>query len=122
MIIQLINRGYLYFGAGGALGFDTMAEQAVLSLKREYPQIKLILVLPCKSQVNSWSNEDKEVYLEIISKADKVVCTSQEYYRGCMQKRNRYLVDNSSVCVFVIIPKKQEEQHIPLNMRFRRGS
>lgn len=36
-LIQLINRGYLHFGAGGALGFDTMAEQAVLSLKEEYP-------------------------------------------------------------------------------------
>ncbi len=36
-LIELINRGYLYFGAGGALCFDTMAEQAVLSLKKEYP-------------------------------------------------------------------------------------
>lgn len=99
MLIQLINRGYLYFGVGGALGFDTMAEQTVLSLKKEYPQIKLILVLPCKSQANGWSSEDKEVYQEIISKADKVVYTSQEYYRGCMQRRNRYWVDNSSVCV-----------------------
>lgn len=98
-LIQLINRGYLYFGAGGALGFDTMAEQAVLSLKEEYPQIKLILVLPCKSQANAWSTEDKEVYMEIIRKADKVVYTSQEYFRGCLQKRNRHLVDYSSVCV-----------------------
>jgi len=98
-LIQLINRGYLYFGAGGALGFDTMAEQAVLSLKEEYPQIKLILVLPCKSQANAWSAEDKKVYQEIICKADKVVYTSQEYFRGCMQRRNRHLVDYSSVYV-----------------------
>ncbi len=99
-LIELISRGgYLYFGTGGALGFDTMAEQAVLSLKKEYPQIKLILVLPCKSQANSWSTEDKEIYQEIIDKADKVVYTSQEYFRGCMQKRNRHLVDYSSVCV-----------------------
>lgn len=98
-LIQLINKGYLYFGAGGALGFDTMAEQAVLSLKEEYPQIKLILVLPCKSQANAWSSEGKEVYMEIIRKADKVVYTSKEYFRGCMQKRNRHLVDYSSVCV-----------------------
>ncbi len=98
-LIELINRGYLYFGAGGALGFDTMAEQAVLSLKKEYPQIKLILVLPCKSQANSWCTEDKEIYQNVIRKADKVVYTSQEYFRGCMQKRNRHLVDYSSVCV-----------------------
>ncbi len=98
-LIQLINRGYMYFGAGGALGFDMMAEQAVLSLKKEYPQIKLILVLPCKSQANAWSAEDKETYQDIIRKADKVVYTSHEYFSGCMQRRNRHLVDNSSICV-----------------------
>ena len=31
--------------------------------------------------------------------ADKVVYTEQAYTRGCMHKRNRHLVDNSSVCV-----------------------
>ena len=98
-LIQLINRGYLYFGVGGALGFDMMAEQVVLSLKNEFPKIKLILVLPCRSQASGWNIEDKEVYQKIISKADKVVYTSQEYFRGCMQKRNRHLVDHSSVCV-----------------------
>lgn len=98
-LIRLIDKGFLYFGVGGALGFDTMAEQVVLSLKKEHPQIKLILVLPCTSQANAWSAEDKKVYQEIIRKADKVVYTSQEYFRGCMQKRNRHLIDCSSVCI-----------------------
>lgn len=31
--------------------------------------------------------------------ADKVVYTSKEYTRGCMHKRNRHLVDNSSICI-----------------------
>ena len=31
--------------------------------------------------------------------ADKVVYTSQDYYSGCMHKRNRHLVDNSSRCI-----------------------
>ena len=98
-IIDLIHQGYLYFGAGGALGFDTLAEKAVLELKKNYPQIKLILVLPCISQAKSWSSTDKEVYEQIKKKADKVIYTSQEYTRGCMHKRNRHLVDNSSVCI-----------------------
>ena len=29
----LIEEGYCYFGAGGALGFDTIAAQMVLNLK-----------------------------------------------------------------------------------------
>lgn len=99
ILVQLINEGYVYFGAGGALGFDTLAAQTVLELKNEHPEIKLILVLPCLSQTRGWSTRDIETYEDIKSKADKVVYTSQEYTRGCMHKRNRHLVDNSSVCI-----------------------
>ena len=98
-ITKLIENGYRYFGAGGALGFDTLAAQTVLELKTEHPDVKLILVLPCLSQTRGWSARDIEIYEEIKSKADKVVYTSQEYTRGCMHKRNRHLVDNSSVCI-----------------------
>ena len=98
-LIQLINDGYLQFGAGGALGYDTLAAQTVLELKTQYPDVKLILVLPCLSQTRGWSARDIEIYEDIKNKADKVVYTSQEYTRGCMHKRNRHLVDNSSVCV-----------------------
>lgn len=98
-IIELVNDDYRYFGAGGAVGFDTLAAQAVLRLKSDFPQIKLILVLPCVSQADGWSQHDREVYESIKDQADKVVYTSREYSKGCMHKRNRHLVDNSSVCV-----------------------
>ena len=32
-ITSAIEDGYIYFGAGGALGFDTLAAQTVLELK-----------------------------------------------------------------------------------------
>lgn len=98
-VIASIKDGYLYFGAGGALGFDTLAAQTVLNLKKDYPQIKLILVLPCKTQARGWKQEDIEEYNRIMKAADKVVYTSQDYYSGCMHKRNRHLVDNSSRCI-----------------------
>ena len=40
-----------------------------------------------------------KIYESIKEQADKVVYTSEEYTRGCMHKRNRHLVDNSSVCI-----------------------
>ena len=98
-ILELARDGYRYFGAGGALGFDTLAAQTVLNLKSDMPQIRLILVLPCLSQSDRWSMRDKEIYEAIKTRADKIVYTSREYTRGCMHKRNRHLVDNSSVCV-----------------------
>ena len=98
-IISSIEEGYRFFGAGGALGFDTLAAKTVLDLKKDYPDIKLILVLPCLNQTRGWKEKDIETYENIKSQADKVVYTSEQYFRGCMQKRNRHLVDNSTLCI-----------------------
>ncbi len=97
--ISLIHSGYLYFGTGGALGFDTLCAKTILRLRQNYPRIKLILVLPCVSQADLWPAADRAVYRGIMEMANKVVYTSQEYARDCMFKRNRHLVDCSSVCI-----------------------
>ncbi|MCR5635707.1 MAG: DUF1273 domain-containing protein [Clostridiales bacterium] len=106
VLIDCIENGYQYFGAGGALGFDTLAATTVLELKSEYPHIRLILVLPCHNQAVSWSDSDNEKYERIKLKADKVVYTAERYYTGCMQRRNRYLVDNSSLCICCLTEQK----------------
>ena len=98
-IMDQIEKGYCYFGTGGALGFDTMAARIVLSLKKVYPQIRLILVLPCLSQSKNWSVYDRRVYEKIKQLADKVVYISLAYTPDCMHRRNRHLVDHSSVCI-----------------------
>lgn len=96
---NLIERGVIFFGVGGALGFDTLAAKTVLRLKSKYPHIKLILVLPCLSQSQGWTEGDKQIYEDIKKQANKVVYTSEEYTKDCMFKRNRHLVDWSCVCV-----------------------
>lgn len=98
-IIGLIQRGYHIFCAGGALGFDTLAAQTVLHLKAAYPQIRLRLFLPCKDQTRRWSRADCVVYDAILAQTDEVQYVSEHYFSGCMQKRNRALVDASSVCI-----------------------
>lgn len=95
------------------MGFDTLAAQAVLEMRKKYKQIKLILVLPCISQADKWNEQDKRIYEHIKCSANKVIYTSENYFHGCMHKRNRYLVDNSSVS-FAIAKKKQMERHTPL--------
>ena len=98
-VTELIQQGYLYFGEGGARGFDALAAQTILNLRARYPGIKLILVLPCHNQTKKWNTKDKEEHEYLKTLANKVVYTSQEYAPDCMHKRNRHLVDNSSVCV-----------------------
>lgn len=98
-IFSLYQRGVRYYGAGGVRGFDTLASQTVLHLRKSCPGMKLILVLPCLTQTKGWPAADMLEYERIKGLADKVVYTSQEYTNGCMLKRNRHLVDYSSVCV-----------------------
>jgi len=98
-IKALAERGVIYYGAGGALGFDTLAAQAVLSLQTELPQLRLILVLPCLSQTRGWMEKDRQVYEKIKVQAAKVRYISKKYTPDCMYRRNRHLVDNSGVCV-----------------------
>ena len=98
-IISLHKQGIRTYEAGGALGFDTLASQTVLRLRERYPDMKLILVLPCLTQTRGWKAEDIAKYEHIKAQADQVIYTGQQYTRGCMHKRNRYLVDHSGVCV-----------------------
>ncbi len=99
LIAELISRGYSRFLTGGALGFDTIAQQAVLRARKKNKKIKLIIVQPCSNQDEKWSKSQKKEYNHLLKVADDVICLSENYYNGCMQRRNRYMVDNSNLCI-----------------------
>ena len=99
-IENLAAQDVLWFIAGGALGFDTLAALAVLRLRdTKLPHIRLLLALPCADQTAGWSAENVSLYEHIRAKADEVKVLSPHYFRGCMQVRNRFMVDNAAFCV-----------------------
>ena len=102
LIIRLIEeKGINYFISGMALGVDMYAAEIVIKLKERYPQIKLECALPCANQTAKWNDSDKEAYRKIIDACDKAVLLQEEYTNDCMQRRNRYMVDNSGVVLAV---------------------
>jgi uncharacterized phage-like protein YoqJ len=98
-IVALISLGVTRFLCGGALGFDTIAAQLVLELREKYPQIKLGMFLPCRTQTEKWDKFDIDVYNDILSEADYVEYVSDDYTIDCMRKRNRRMVDLSEYCI-----------------------
>lgn len=99
---RAVQAGYLYFGAGGVRGFDALASEVVLKLKQKYPQIHLILVLPFDRQYThetGWIRAEVEQYDRLKLQASKVVTLAAEYVSGIYYRRNRYLVDHSSLCI-----------------------
>ena len=96
---EFIEDGYDTFLSGMAMGFDLIAASVVLDLKKDYPHIKLIACVPCSEQERYFSAAEKKKYNYIIEKCDEVKTLSSHFYRGCMQARDRFMVDNCSLVI-----------------------
>lgn len=96
----MIRRGVTTFISGGALGFDQMAALEVLSRRDEgHAPIRLIIAQPCRSQAARWTAEQRRNYEQILARADEVVCLAETYYNGCMQARNRWMVEHAAYVI-----------------------
>ena len=103
IVREMYARGFRRFCCGGAVGFDTLAEKAVLSLRDEHPDVRLVLILPCHEQTKKWKARDVAVYEEMLELADEIIYTSEHFTPFCMHVRNRRLVDESSVCIAYLV-------------------
>ena len=95
----LIKEGVENFYNGMAIGFDLIAAECVLSLRRKYPQVKLIACVPCYGQEKYFSDADKKRYVKILKKANETVILADHYYQGCMQNRDKYMVEHAEVMI-----------------------
>lgn len=83
-----------------AMGMDMLASEVVLKLKKKNSNIKLECAKPCANQTEKWTDSYKKRYKKILSNADKVkMLSDKNYFDGCMQRRNKYMVDNSSLII-----------------------
>ena len=98
-IDKMAECGRRRFICGGALGFDTMAARAVLRAKGRHEGILLELAIPYRGVENHRSEADRREFLHILAQADIIRCLAESYDKECMFRRNRYMVDNSEVCI-----------------------
>ena len=105
-ILSLINEGYTNFISGMAIGIDTLCAEIILELKKKNKQIKLLCYLPCKNQTRFWNNYDAKKYHFIIDNADEIkYATFGNYCIGCLQLRNKMMVNDSDTVVAVFYNK-----------------
>lgn len=101
-ILRLIQeRDARHFISGMALGVDTYAAQSVLKMRELYPDITLECAVPCRGQEKRWKKEDRDVYAEILSRADRVTVLQEHYTPFCMQLRDAYMVENADIVLAV---------------------
>ena len=97
LIICAIKNGYNYFISGMAIGIDLICAETIIELKKDYTNIMLECAIPCLEQTKYWNNEYKVRYENVLKNSDKITYVSKNYSSFCMNKRNKYMVDNSNI-------------------------
>ena len=95
-VINAYKLGIRNFYCGMAVGFDMLAAEVILSLKAQLSSISLIAVVPFRGQDFRFSESDKKRYKMILNEVDDVLVLSNKYYKGCLLRRNDFMLDNSS--------------------------
>ena len=98
-VLKLCEEGYSEFRCGGAVGFDMLCADAVIEARKQYPEIRFVIYVPCLEQNKFFTDKQKVRYKAQIDAADKILCISERYYSGCMLDRNKAMVRGSDLCI-----------------------
>ena len=98
--------GFRHFMCGMAIGCDMYFAEAVLNLRDRHPDVSLEAVIPCGTQPDRWAKPLRMRYTSLLDRCDSVKVLQIMYSRDCMMRRNKYMVDNSSLLLgcFMGIP------------------
>jgi uncharacterized phage-like protein YoqJ len=100
-IERSLSLGYTVFLSGMAMGADIWAAELVLRARDKTPGVRLVCVLPCRTQAAGWPDAWRARYESALAAANEVRCLQASYTQGCMQRRNRHMIDASSRLVAV---------------------
>lgn len=93
------EEGYRHFLCGMALGCDLYFCEAVLALREARPGVTVEATIPCPTQADAWAPDQRERYKRLVEACDFETLVSAQYTPYCMQRRDRYMVDHSSLLI-----------------------
>lgn len=93
------EEGYRHFLCGMAMGCDLYFCECVLALRARRGDVTVEAAVPCPGQASDWPAPEQLRYRMLLSACDFETLVSERYTSGCMQRRNRYLVDHASLLI-----------------------
>ena len=101
IIDDLIQSGYDHFITGMAEGADLDFARLVLQHKTIYPHILLEAALPYPNRSHKHVRDTAIEGASVLAQCDLVQEVSPTYHRGCMQKRNIFMVDKADLVLAI---------------------
>lgn len=95
------DEGMRHFICGMARGCDFYFAEAVVRLRGQHSDITLEAALPCPTQADGWPEADRLRWRRLLAVCDLETMVQDSYSPGCMHRRNRYMVDHSSLVIAV---------------------
>ena len=95
------ERGYRHFICGMAQGCDLYFCELALALRQLHGDVTVEAAIPCPSQAEGWPAEQRLRWQRLVAACDYETMVQQQYSPGCMQRRNRYMVDHASLLIAV---------------------
>ena len=91
--------GCRYFISGMAEGFDLLAAEAVIRLRRIHPDAELFAAFPCEASPKGHSPAVCRRIEKIMEEVSSTYFVSKEHVCGCELSRNVYMVEHSSLLI-----------------------
>ena len=98
---EAYRAGYRHFICGMAKGADFYFCEAALALRDRRAGVTVEAAIPCEEQCARWSEGARNRYFDLVGHCDRETMVQRHYDRGCMLRRNRYMVDRSSRLIAV---------------------
>lgn len=100
-VSKAVDYGFNTFISGMARGVDLWGAEAVLKLKETNKNIKLICALPHPDFEKKWSKANQDSFNRILKNADEIHTICDTYSVGAYMKRNKWMVDRSSLVLAI---------------------
>ena len=106
-LVEIVTNSVLETVKDGALTIRAVSYthlyccEAALALRERRPGVTVEAVIPCEEQAARWRERDRERWFSLVERCDNETMLQHHYDRGCMLRRNRYLVDHSAMLIAV---------------------
>lgn len=100
-LTEYIYEGLEWVIISGNIGTELWVGQVVLKLKKDYPELKLAILLPYTGFQSKWNEKNQALFNSIVEKADYLNYTSNSEYSNPSQLKNHqeFIMRNTDGCL-----------------------